>query len=292
MKPVKFDYYAPLSAEEALDTLAELGYDGKVLAGGQSLIAAMNFRMARPPALVDLNNIPELSYIKPTPDGGLAIGTMTRVRQVEYSPEVAQRYPLLTEVAKFIAHPQIRARGTFGGAIAHADPAGQLPSIALVMNMELVIRGKGQERRVLAPDLIVGPFMTLIEPDEMLAEVVLSPLPPMTGSKYLQVSRQKGGYAQAAVSSVVTLDEQGRCKNARLVFMGVGEIPILSGRAPEILVGNIPTQEAFAEVAEAAQDEIDPATDLHGTAEYRRNLVRVLTIRCLTEAFDRAKRGG
>jgi len=292
MKPVKFDYYAPSSVDEALDTLAELGYNGKVLAGGQSLIAAMNFRMARPAALVDLNNIPELSYIKPTSDGGLAIGTMTRVRQVEYSPEVAKRYPLLAEVSKFIAHPQIRARGTFGGAIAHADPAGQLPSIAVVMNMEMVIRGKGRERRVLAPDLIIGPFMTVIEPDEMLAEVVLSPLPPKSGSKYIQVSRQKGGYAQAAVSAVVILDEKGRCKNVRLVFMAVGEAPILSQKAPEILVGNDPSQEAFKAVAEAAQSEIDPATDLHGTAEYRRNLVRVLTIRCLSEAFDRAKRGG
>ena len=137
MKPVNFDYYAPTSVDEALETLAELGYDGKVLAGGQSLIAAMNFRMARPGALVDLNNIPELSYIKPTADGGLAIGTMTRVNTVEHSPEVAKRFPLLPEVAKFIAHPQIRRRGTFGGAIAHADPAGQLPSIAMVMNMQV-----------------------------------------------------------------------------------------------------------------------------------------------------------
>jgi len=292
MKPVRFDYFAPTSTEEALDTLAELGYNGKVLAGGQSLIAAMNFRMARPAALVDLNNIPELAYIKPTADGGLAIGTMTRVSQVEKDPEVAKRYPLLAEVSKFIAHPQIRARGTFGGAIAHADPAGQLPSIAVVMNMELVILGKGRERRVLAPDLIVGPFMTVIEPDELLAEVVLSPLPPKTGSKYIQVSRQRGGYAQAAVSSVVTLDDKGNCKNVRLVFMAVGEVPILSQKAAEILVGNPPSAEAYKEVAEAAMDEIDPATDLHGTADYRRNLVRVLTVRCLDEAFERAKRGG
>lgn len=118
MKPVNFDYYAPTSVDEALETLAELGYDGKVLAGGQSLIAAMNFRMARPSALVDLNNVPELSYIKPTTDGGLAIGTMTRVSTIEYSTEVAKRFPLLPEVAKFIAHPQIRRRGTFGGALS------------------------------------------------------------------------------------------------------------------------------------------------------------------------------
>ncbi len=294
MKPVNFDYYAPTSVEEALDTLAELGYNGKVLAGGQSLIAAMNFRMARPGALVDLNNIPELSYIKPTPEGGLAIGTMTRVYAVEHSPEVAKRFPLLPEVAKFIAHPQIRRRGTFGGAIAHADPAGQLPSISMVMNMKCLIKGKGKEDRwVDAPDLIIGPFMTVIEPDEMLAEVVINPLPARTGARYEQVSRQNGGYAQAADASIVTLDEKDNCKDVRMILMGVGELPILSTKASEILVGNKPTKEAIEAVAEeAAASEIEPATDLHGTAEYRRSITRVLIVRSLTEAFARSVKGG
>ena len=293
MKPVKFNYYAPASTEEALDTLAELGYDGKVLAGGQSLIAAMNFRMARPAALVDLNNVPELSYIKPTPDNGLAIGTMTRVFTVENSPEVTRRFPLIPEVAKFIAHPPIRRRGTFGGAIAHADPAGQLPSIAVVMNMKVLIRGKGKERWVDAPDLIVGPFMTVIEPDEMLAEVVIRPLPPKTGSKYVQVSRQNGGYAQSAVASVVTLDDRNRCKEVRLVLMSLGEMPILSSKAPALLVGHEFSPDLVKTLAEEiVKSEIDPATDLHATAEYRRRITRALVIQSLTEAFDRAKRGG
>lgn len=293
MKPVKFNYYAPASTEEALDTLAELGYDGKVLAGGQSLIAAMNFRMARPAALVDLNNVSELAYIKPTPDNGLAIGTMTRVFTVENSPEVTKRFPLLPEVAKFIAHPPIRRRGTFGGAIAHADPAGQLPSIAVVMNMKVLIRGKGKERWVDAPDLIVGPFMTVIEPDEMLAEVVIHPLPPKTGSKYVQVSRQNGGYAQSAVASVVTLDDRNRCKEVRLVLMSLGEMPILSNKAPAMLVGHEFSADLVKTLAEEiVKSEIDPATDLHATAEYRRRITRALIVQSLTEAFDRAKRGG
>jgi len=292
MKPVKFDYYAPTSVPQALDTLAELGYDGKVLAGGQSLIAAMNFRMARPAALVDLNGVPELSYIKSTSDGGLAIGTMTRVNVVEHDAEVAKRFPLLPEVAKFIAHPAIRRRGTFGGAIAHADPAGQLPSIAIVMNANVLIRGKDKERWVSAPDLIIGPFMTVIEPDEMLAEVVLPANPPHTGSNYMQVSRQNGGYAQAAVASVVTLDGES-VKNVRLVLMGVGEAPILSQKAAEILVGQKPTEEALKAVAEAcATSEIDPATDLHATADYRRTLIRALVVRSLNQSIARAKKGG
>jgi len=293
MKPVNFDYYAPSSVDEALDTLAELGYDGKVLAGGQSLIAAMNFRMARPSALVDLNNVPELSYIKPTADGGLSIGTMTRVFDVEHSAEVIKRFPLLLEVSKYIAHPQIRRRGTFGGAIAHADPAGQLPSISVLMNMQALIKSKGEERWVDGQDLIIGPFMTVIEPHEMLAELVLKPWPARTGSNYVQVSRQSGGYAQSAVASIVTLDENEHCKDVRMVLMSVGEVPILSQKAGEILVGNAPTREAIEEVAElAVTTEIDPATDLHATADYRRSITRVLVVRSLTEAVERAKRGG
>src|SRR5512133_2386465 len=291
MKPVKFDYYAPSSVTEALDTLAELGYDGKVLAGGQSLIAAMNFRMARPAALVDLNNIPELSYIRPATDGSVAIGTMTRVNTVEHDSEVSKRFPLLAEVSKYIAHPQVRRRGTFGGAIAHADPAGQLPSIAVAMDANILIRGKGKERWVKAPELIIGPFMTVIEPEEMLAEVVLPANPPHTGSNYSQVSRQSGGYAQAAVASVVTMDGD-KVKNVRLVLMSVGEVPILSQKAVEIMVGIKPTADVLKTVAEAvATSEIDPATDLHATADYRRTLIRVLVTRSLAESIARAKNG-
>ena len=293
MKPVNFDYYAPASVDEALDTLAQLGYDGKVLAGGQSLIPAMNFRMARPTALVDLNNISVLSYIKPTAENGLAIGTMTRVFTVENSPEVTKRFPLLPEVAKFIGHPPIRRRGTFGGAIAHADPAGQLPSIAMVMNMKVLIKGKGKERWVDAPDLIIGPFMTVIEPDEMLVEVVIRPQPPKTGTKYVQISRQSGGYAQSAIASVVTLDEHNRCKEVRLVMISLGEMPILSMKAGEILIGKEFSLDAVKTVAdEVVKSEIDPANDLHATADYRRSITRALVVQSLTEAFDQAKRGG
>lgn len=292
MKPVKFDYYAPTSVPQALDTLAELGYDGKVIAGGQSLIAAMNFRMARPAALVDLNGVSELSYIKPAADGGLAIGTMTRVNTVEYSPEVTKKFPLLPEVAKFIAHPAIRRRGTFGGAIAHADPAGQLPSIAMVMNANVLIRGKDSERWVSAPELIIGPFMTVIEPTEMLAEVVLPANPPHTGSNYMQVSRQNGGYAQAAVASIVTMDGD-KVKNVRMVLMGVGEMPILSQKAGEMLIGQKPTEETLKALADAcATTEIDPATDLHATADYRRTLIRALVVRSLAQSITRAQKGG
>ena len=291
MKPAPFEYYAPTTVEEALDKLTELGYSGKVLAGGQSLIPAMNFRMARPAALVDLNKVKELFYIKPTAEGGLAIGTMTRVSTVEYSAAVTERFPLITETVKYIAHDQIRHRGTFGGAMAHADPAAQLPAVSVALKARLVVKSKKGERTVGADDFYVGPFMTVLEPEDMLAEVILPPMAPHSAGAYKQISRQRGGYAQAAAISVVTLDERKHCKEVRLVLFSVGETPILSQYASKVLVGNEPTAAAIAEVAAyVAKNEVDPGSDLHGTSEYRRNLVNVLVGRSLTEAFQRASK--
>ncbi len=291
MKPAPFSYYAPTSVEEAIDKLAELGYSGKVLAGGQSLIPAMNFRMARPTALVDLNKVKELSYIKPTADGGLAIGTMTRDTVVEEDKLVKERFPILVTTIQHIAHKQIRNRGTFGGALAHADPAAQLPAAALLLGANLkVISNKG-ERWVSAKDFFIGPFMTVLEPDELLAEVVLPPMTPNTGASYQQVSRQKGGYAQAAVISTVTMDGSDRVKEARVALFSVGETALLANKPNELLAGQVPTAEVIEEVAAyVAKNECDPGTDIHGTEEYRRNLVHVLVRRALTEAVQQAKK--
>jgi len=291
MKPAPFEYYAPKTAEEALQNLTDLGYSGKVLAGGQSLIPAMNFRMARPSALVDLNNVAELAYIKPTADGGFAIGTMTRDSTVEHDAALKQRMPIVAETIGYIAHAQIRTRGTFGGAIAHADPAAQLPALAVALNAKMLIKRKGSERWVTAEDFIVGPFMTVLDPEDLLAEIVLPPLAPHTAGSYKQVSRQRGGYAQAATISIVGLDDRNLVKNVRCVLFSVGETPILSKYAAKVLVGNEPTEAAIADVAATvAKTECDPGSDLHGTAEYRRQLVQVLVRRSLTEAVERAKK--
>lgn len=291
MKPAPFDYYAPTSLSEALDKLTELGYAGKVLAGGQSLIPAMNFRMARPTALVDLNKVKELSYIKPAADGGLAIGTMTRDSVVEENQLVNERFPILVETIKHIAHKQIRNRGTFGGAIAHADPAAQLPAAALLLDANLKILSKAGERWVKAVDFFIGPFMTVLEPEELLAEVVLPPMAARTGASYQQVSRQKGGYAQAAVISTVTMDGSDKVKEARVALFSVGESALLAHKPNQVLAGQVPTAEAIEEVAAyVAKNECDPGTDIHGTEEYRRNLVHVLVRRALTEAVQQAKK--
>jgi CO/xanthine dehydrogenase FAD-binding subunit len=290
MKPAAFDYYAPTSIEEALDRLAELGYSGKVLAGGQSLIPAMNFRMARPGALVDLNNISELNYIKTPKEGGLAIGTMTRDSEVEHSQVVSEKAPLVIETMPNIGHPQIRNRGTFGGAIAHADPAGQLPGISLALRATLHILKKGSDRWVSIDDFFLGPFMTVIEPDEMLAEVVLPPLPAKTGSCYKQISRQRGSATQSAIASVVTLDDKGKIADLRMVMMSVGATPLVSMEAEKILKGQEPAEAAIKEVAQkASETEIDPSTDMHASADYRRHATYELIIQSLSTAVARAK---
>jgi CO/xanthine dehydrogenase FAD-binding subunit len=289
MKPAAFEYFAPTSVNEALEKLTELGYSGKVLAGGQSLIPAMNFRMARPAALVDLNKVKELFYINPTEDGGLKIGTMTRDSVVEYSDVVKERFPIIAEAVKYIAHPQIRKRGTFGGAIAHADPAAQIPALALLLEAKLKVLNVDGERWVDAEDFIVGPFMTALEPQDLLAEVHLPPLAKGTGCSYKQVSRQKGGYAQAASIAKVTIDD-GIIKDIRVVLFSVGETPILTQEPKKVLLGQAPSPDAIESIAAyIAQNECDPGTDIHGTAEYRKNLVHVLVRRSLTEAIERAR---
>lgn len=290
MKPAPFDYFAPTSLEEALDKLTELGYSGKVLAGGQSLIPAMNFRMARPAALVDLNKVSELSYIKPTNDGGLAIGTMTRDSAVEDSDIVKQRFPIIAEVMPNIAHKQIRNRGTFGGAVAHADPAAQIPALSLLLDAKMKIQSKKGERVVDAQDFFMGPFMTVLEPEDLLTEVLLPGLLPGTGCSYKQISRQRGGYAQAAAISKVVMDGI-KVKDVSVVLFSVAETPVLTQEPRRVLVGQVPTAEAIESVAAyVAQNECDPGTDIHGTTEYRRNLVHVLVRRSLNEAVERARK--
>jgi carbon-monoxide dehydrogenase medium subunit len=294
MKPAPFDYYAPSSVAEALDRLAELGYGGKVLAGGQSLIPAMNFRMAQPAALVDLNGIKELDYIRSAPDGGLLIGTMTRDSKVEHDAMVAQRAPIVLEAMPYIAHPQIRNRGTFGGAMAHADPAGQLPGLAVALEARFLVKSKTNQYWTGADDFFVGPFGTVIQPDEMLVEVALPPLPQRSGTCYLQVSRQKGSQALVGVAVFVVLDEKGKCQKANISMLCVGERPLLAHEAAKVLVGQLPVAEAISAAANiAANKEIDPGSDIHATQEYRRYVADVLVRRALTEALKRAQgRGG
>jgi CO/xanthine dehydrogenase FAD-binding subunit len=292
MKPAPFKYYAPTSVEEALSQLAEHGWDAKVLAGGQSLIPMMNFRLAQPMVLVDLNNIPELSYIRAARGGGLTIGAMTRQREVEHDPSVAERAPMIHEAMPKIAYPQIRSRGTFGGSIAHADPSAELVAASVALDGRLRLRRQTGERWVPANEFFLGLFTTVLEPEELLLEVVLPPLPPRSGWSLLEVARRHHDFALVGVTAVVALDEQGQCDDARLVYFSVGDGPVEAHRAAALLKGAAPSPEVIKEAAEIAGDvDTDPSSDINASSDYRRHLVKVLGRRALTQAFERAQGG-
>ncbi len=289
MKPAPFAYHAPDSVDEVLSLLAEHGDEAKVLAGGQSLVPTMNFRLAQPGVLIDLNRIPQLAYIEGV-GSDLLIGAMTRQREVEKSDLVAERSPLVTETLPWIAHPQIRNRGTFGGALAHADPAAELPAVALTLGARFRARGPGGERWIDAGDYFTGLFETALEPDELLVEIALPELPARTGWAFREVSRRRGDYALVGVAAVVTLGRLGRLKEARITFLSVGEGPVAAVKAQEGLRKEKPTTEVIAAAAAtAASEDIDPTGDIHASEAYRRHLARVLTVDVLTRASLRAR---
>jgi len=289
MKPAPFEYLAPTTTTEALAHLAEHGWDAKALAGGQSLIPMMNFRLAQPSVLVDLNNVAELFYIRPDENGGLRVGAMTRQRQVEYDPLVAERAPLIQEAMPRLATPQIRSRGTFGGSIAHADPSAELVAVSVALDGRFRLCNQAGDRWVAANEFFVGMFTTLLEPDELLVEVALPPMPPRCGWSFLEVARRHHDFALVGVAALVSLDDRGQCQQSRLVLFSVGDGPVLARQAAETLIGQAPTAEAIRAAAEAAATaDIDPGSDIHASAEYRRHLARVLSRRALEQAFERA----
>ncbi|MBV6392540.1 MAG: 6-hydroxypseudooxynicotine dehydrogenase complex subunit alpha [Anaerolineales bacterium] len=289
MKPAPFEYYAPATMDEALALLAEHGYEAKALAGGQSLIPMMNFRLVQPSVLVDLNNIGGLAHITPGADGSLRIGALTRHNQVETSAVAEQYAPLIHFAMQKIAYPAVRTRGTFGGSLAHADPSAELPALCTALNGRFrLISGRG-ERWVSADEFFISLFTTALEPDELLAEAEIPAMPPRSGWSLMETARRPHDFALMGVAAVVALDEQGRCADARIVFLSAGEKPMSAQKAAEALRGQSPSAEAIRAAAEsAAANEIDPADDIHGTAKFRRHLANVLCRRALEQAFQRA----
>ena len=216
MKPAPFEYYVPDSIEQALDLLREHGDGARLLAGGQSLVPAMNFRVVQPGVLIDLNRVKELQFVREE-NASLQIGAMTRERVLEFDPVVAEKTPLLAEVMPHVAHPQIRNRGTLGGSLANADPAAELPVIMLALGARLKVRNVDSERWVDAPNFFTGMFTTDMAADEMLVEIELPVTLARTGWSFMEVAPRAGDYALMGVAALVTLDENGRCKQARLV---------------------------------------------------------------------------
>ena len=290
MKPPPFEYYNPTTVDEALSLLAEHGYDAKPLAGGQSLIPILNFRLAQPTILVDLNNISELSYIQPDEGGGLRLGAMTRHHQVEHDPLIAERAPLIFEAMPKIATSQIRSRGTFGGSIAHADPSAELVAVSVALGGRFRLRSQSGEREAAASEFFLGMFTTLLEPQELLVEATFPAMPARTGWALMEVARRPHDFALVGVAAVLSLDDQERCQDTRIVFLSVGDGPVTAHHAAEVLRGQVPTPELMRAAAEtAAADDVDPSSDIHASAAYRRHLVKVLTRQALELAFKRAK---
>jgi carbon-monoxide dehydrogenase medium subunit len=227
MKPAAFEYRVPDSLEEALDILHENGSEAKLLAGGQSLVPAMNFRVVQPAMLIDLNRVQELAYIQQDGHNALQIGAMTRERQLEFDPTIPARAPLLAEAMPHVAHPQIRNRGTLGGSLVNADPAAELPVIMVALGARLKVRSTDGERWVAARDFFLGMFSTDLAPEEILVEVELPPTPPRTGWSFLEVAPRAGDYALMGVAVLVTLDAGGRIEKARLVSQA-GDGPVVA----------------------------------------------------------------
>lgn len=289
MKPAPFEYHAPASLEEALALLDEHGSAAKPLAGGQSLVPAMNFRLAQPEILVDLNRIASLAGIRESPGGGLLIGAMTRQRALEREPSVAARAPLLVETLPHVAHAQIRNRGTLGGNLAHADPASELPAVAIALEARCRSVSRRGERWIKAEEFFTGLFATALLPGELLVEIEIPPPPPGAGWAFEEVARRHGDYALAGVAVRVELDAGGRCRGARAVLLGVGEGPTRAAGAERGLEGEVPTEAVVRAAAEAAAAALDPPGDIHASPAYRRHLAGVLVRRALTRAAARAR---
>jgi carbon-monoxide dehydrogenase medium subunit len=290
MKPAPFKYIATSSLEHALALKAEHGDDAKFLAGGQSLIPAMNFRLARPAVLIDINGIEGLAGIRPSA-GAMRVGAVTRYRALQRDAAFTQAFPLIGEALPHIAHPQIRNRGTIGGNLSHADPASELPAIALALRARFRAQAANRQRWIEASEFFAGALTTDLKSDEMLVDIELPMQKPRTGSCFMEIARRRGDFAIVGAAAMVTLGNENECAGVRLTFCGVGETPFDASSAAGALVGRQLTEEAIRDVAASVQKMIDPGGSVHATADYQRHIAGVLTERALQTACQRVHDG-
>jgi CO/xanthine dehydrogenase FAD-binding subunit len=288
MKPAAFAYHAAETLEQALALKLQHGDEARWLAGGQSLLPAMNLRLARPTALIDVNPLAALDFILPTDDGGVRIGALTRYRRLERDARIALDQPLLREALGHVAHPQIRNRGTLCGNLAHADPASELPAVMLALDARLHARSASAARWIAARDFFRDIFTTALTADELLVEIELPKLPERTGTSFLEVARRRGDFAMMGVATVVTLDPEGVCTGARLAYCNAGATPQRPPAAAQALIGRRVGTAEIEAAARLAEQAIDPPGSIHASADFQRHLAGVLTRRALRIALDRA----
>jgi len=287
VKPPLFEYHDPGSVDEALALLAEHGDEAKVLAGGQSLVPLLNFRLARPERLVDVNGLSELAYLR-TDDGVLRIGALTRHAALERSKEAAARVPLLGEAVALVGHVQIRNRGTVGGSVAHADPAAELPVAFSALDARYRVRSTRGERVVGSDEMFITHLTTSLEPDELLTEIEVPVPPARTGFAFVEFARRHGDFALGGAAVLVTLDDAGVCTRARIALLAAAPTPVRARETEEWLTGVRLDPPAMGEAAARAVAGIHPTSDIHGGTEYRRALVEALVRRALAQATERA----
>jgi CO/xanthine dehydrogenase FAD-binding subunit len=291
MKPAPFKYIAASSLDHALSLKAEYGDDARFLAGGQSLMPAMNFRLSQPSVLIDVNLLGDCAGIVRSDRGEIRVGAVTRYRALERDADFLRLCPLFADALPHIAHPQIRNRGTIGGNLSHADPASELPAIAVAMQARMRVRSSTGEREIAASDFFVGALTTDLGTDEMLVEIVFPSPRPRTGTCFMEVARRRGDFALAGVAVTVTLDEERRCTDVHLALCGVGETPVDAGHAASELIGRHCTSEALDAVASDVGDAIAPSGNVHASPDYQRHIAAVLTRRALETAHKRVDHG-
>ncbi|UPK73468.1 xanthine dehydrogenase family protein subunit M [Nocardioidaceae bacterium SCSIO 66511] len=287
MKPVDFDLHRPTTVAEATALLAKYGDESKVLAGGQSLIPLLNFRLARPEHLIDLSRIASLTTVHRSVDE-LSIGAMVTYDSAHRSAAVRESAPLIAEALPHIAHRAIRARGTLGGSVAHADPAAEMPAVIRALDAVVVVAGPQGRREIDAADFFVANLVTALRDDEMLVELKVKPAPARTGAAFDEVARRRGDFALVGAGAQITLAADGTVEQARICLTGVERTPHRAESAESLLLGQRPDVRTIEAAAERAQVGIEPTGDLHATAEYRRDVAGALVERVVTEALDRA----
>ena len=290
MKPPPFAYHAPTHLDEALTLLERHGDDAKVLAGGQSLMPLLNFRLSYPSALVDINRVAELSYIRQE-NGQVRIGALTRQRTIEFSELVRRQLPLLYEATTLVGHLPIRTRGTIGGSLAHADPAAEYPTVALALDTELALQGSGGQRIVSAEEFFISYLTTALAPNEIVTEIRFSPAPPTSGWAFEEVARRHGDFALVGVACVIDAEGE-QCRTACLAAAGVGPTSIRLRAAEDILMQQGVTEQSIQHAAAQAAELVEPDSDIHASADFRRHLTQVLTRRAIQRALERGQEQG
>ena len=287
MKPPKFSYLAPESVKNAIAMKQELGENARYIAGGQSLVPMMNFRVAAPSALIDLNGLTELSKVSLSSDSALNIGALTRTRRLENDPKITGAHPLLAAAARHIAHAQIRNRGTIGGSIAHADPAAELPGIVLACDAEIELQGPRGFRTVHAVDFFESVFTTALEEGELLLNIKFPRWPKDRKWGFQEVSRREGDYALVGIAAWFDLDATSSISACGLSAIGAADTPVRLTKSEAALLGSVPSLPLFEKAAAEVTADIDPFDDVHASAIYRCEVAAALAIRTLTEAWER-----